>query len=125
MIRFHTIDVDQGTIVPLARLWLGLLWLIETGGKGRQLLPGSINGKDQMGPGPDWTLVRYANPHYATKFKPMFILFRQTLVTAVAFVFLWIRGQIRAENLFLLVLFDPGHTGAPLRGVCRQKRAGR
>ncbi len=77
MIRFHTIDVDQGTIVPLARLWLGLLWLIETGGKGRQLLPGSINGKDQMGLGPDWTLVRYANPHYATKFKPMFILFRR------------------------------------------------
>jgi hypothetical protein len=23
-----------------------------------------------MGPGPDWTLVPYANPRYATKFKP-------------------------------------------------------
>src|SRR6266404_1822668 len=81
---------------------------METGGKGRQFLPGSINGKDQMGPGPDWTLVRYANPHYATKFKPMFILFRQTLVTAVAFVFAVTAGQVRAENSFSMVVTDPG-----------------
>src|SRR6266567_9442646 len=42
--------------------------IIETHPRGA---PPSINGKDQMGPGPDWTLVPYANPHYATKFKPM------------------------------------------------------
>ena len=117
MIRFHTIDVDQGTIVPLTRLWLGLLGLIETGRKGRQLLPGSINGKDQMGPGPDWTLVRYANPHYATKFKPMFILFRQILVTAVAFVFAVTAGQVRAENSFSMVVIDPGHGGSDPGGI--------
>ncbi|PYL95834.1 MAG: hypothetical protein DME28_01250, partial [Verrucomicrobia bacterium] len=90
---------------------------METGGKGRQLLPGSINGKDQMGPGPDWTLVRYANPHYATKFKPMFILFRQTLVTAVAFVFAVTAGQARAENSFSMVVIDPGHGGSDPGGI--------
>src|SRR6266481_9606178 len=88
---------------------------MKTGGKGRQLLPRSINGKDQMGPGPDWTLVRYANPHYATKFKPMFILFRQTLVTAVAFVFVVTAGQVRAENSFSMVAIDPAHRGSDPR----------
>src|SRR5882762_8421986 len=89
---------------------------METGGKGRQLLPGSINGKDQIRPGPDWTLVRYANPHYATKFKPMFILFRQTLVTA-AFALAVTAGQVRAENSFSMVVIDPGHGGSDPGGI--------
>ena len=70
-----------------------------------------------MGPGPDWTLVRYANPHNATKFKPMFILFRQTLVTAVAFVFAVTAGQVRAENSFSMVVIDPGHGGSDPGGI--------
>src|SRR5438094_2880338 len=90
---------------------------METGGKGRQLLPRTINCKDQMGPGPDWTLVRYANPHYATKFKPMFILFRQILVTAVAFVFAVTAGRVRAENSFSTVVIDPGHGGSDPGGI--------
>ena len=76
--------------------------------------------------GPDWTLVPYANPHYATKFKPMknftkvhgmFILFRQTLVTAVAFAFAVTTGQVRAENSFSTVVIDPGHGGSDPGGI--------
>src|SRR4029077_15478941 len=63
-----------------------------------------------------WTLVPYANPRYATKFKPI-ILFRQTLVTAAAFAFAVTAGQVRAENSFLMGVIDPGHGGSDPGGI--------
>src|SRR5437660_11621326 len=45
------------------------------------------------------------------KVHGMFILFRQTLVTAVAFAFAVTAGQVRAENSFSMVVIDPGHGG--------------
>ena len=72
-------------------------------------------------------MVPYANPHYATKFKPTkniqlipeteFRLFRQTLVTAVAFAFAVTAGQVRAENSFSTVVIDPGHGGSDPGGI--------
>lgn len=45
----------------------------------------------------------------------MFILFRQTLVTAVAFAVT--AGQVRAENSFSTVVIDPGHGGSDPGGI--------
>jgi len=144
------------------------------------MAPPAINANDQMWLGPDWTLVPYANPHYATKFKSMkniprrrgrtntasnspstetsltsstrsrhrlmllrltssssrrssrpekntftkghgmFILFRQTLVTALAFAFAVTAGQVRAENSFSTVVIDPGHGGSDPGGISGQ-----
>src|SRR5436853_6739116 len=47
----------------------------------------------------------------------MFLLFRQTLVTAVAFAFAVTAGQIRAENSFSMVVIDPGHGGSDPGGI--------
>jgi hypothetical protein len=47
----------------------------------------------------------------------IFILFRQTLVTAVAFAFAVTAGQIRAENSFSTVVIDPGHGGSDPGGI--------
>src|SRR6266513_4468423 len=51
------------------------------------------------------------------KVHGMFILFRQTLVTAVAFVFAVTEGQVRAENSFSMVVIDPGHGGSDPGGI--------
>ena len=47
----------------------------------------------------------------------MFILFRQTLVTAVAFALAVAAGQVRAENSFSTVVIDPGHGGSDPGGI--------
>ena len=47
----------------------------------------------------------------------IFILFRQTLVTAVAFTFAVTAGQVRAENSFSTVVIDPGHGGSDPGGI--------
>jgi len=47
----------------------------------------------------------------------MFILFRQTLLTAVAFAFAVTAGQVRAENSFSTVVIDPGHGGSDPGGI--------
>src|SRR5947199_9249718 len=52
-----------------------------------------------------------------TKVHGIFILFRQTLVTAVAFTFAVTRGQVRAENSFSTVVIDPGHGGSDPGGI--------
>src|SRR6266496_6229929 len=55
-----------------------------------------------------------------TKVHGIFILFRQTLVTAAAFAFAVTAGQVRAENSFSTVVIDPG-TAAPIPGGIRGK----
>src|SRR5204863_4678413 len=52
-----------------------------------------------------------------TKVHGIFILFRQTLVTAVAFTFAVTAGQVRAENSFSMVVIDPGHGGSDPGGI--------
>src|SRR5438094_161688 len=52
-----------------------------------------------------------------TKVHGIFILFRQTLVTAVAFTFAVTAGQVRAENSFSTVVIDPGHVSTENRGI--------
>src|SRR5438105_15264572 len=52
-----------------------------------------------------------------TKGHGMFILFRQTLLTAVAFAFVVTAGQGRAENSFSTVVIDPGHGGSDPGGI--------
>src|SRR5437016_14344250 len=52
-----------------------------------------------------------------TKVHGIFILFRQTLVTAVAFAFAVTAGQVRAENSFSTVVIDPGHGGSDPGGI--------
>src|SRR5436305_1049901 len=52
-----------------------------------------------------------------TKVHGIFILFRQTLVTAVAFAFAVTTGQVRAENSFSTVVIDPGHGGSDPGGI--------
>jgi N-acetylmuramoyl-L-alanine amidase len=47
----------------------------------------------------------------------MSILFRQTLVTAVAFAFAVTAGQVRGENSFSMVVIDPGHGGPDPGGI--------
>jgi len=55
-----------------------------------------------------------------TKVHGMFILFRQTLVTALAFAFAVTAGQVRAENSFSTVVIDPGHGGSDPGGISGQ-----
>jgi len=50
----------------------------------------------------------------------MFILFRQTLVTAVAFASAVTAGQVGAENSFSTVVIDPGHGGSDPDGQLEQ-----
>src|SRR5438094_6557550 len=52
-----------------------------------------------------------------TKVHGIFILFRQTLVTAVAFTVAVTAGQVRAENSFSTVVIDPGHGGSDPGGI--------
>jgi N-acetylmuramoyl-L-alanine amidase len=52
-----------------------------------------------------------------SKVHGMFIRFRQTLVTAVAFVIAMTAGQVRAENSFSMVVIDPGHGGSDPGGI--------
>src|SRR5436305_4668523 len=49
-----------------------------------------------------------------TKVHGIFILFRQTLVTAVAFAFAVTAGQVLAENSFSAVEIDPGNVRSHL-----------
>src|SRR5438105_15935020 len=51
------------------------------------------------------------------KVHGIFILFRQTLVTAVAYAFAVTAGQVRAENSFSTVVIDPGHAGSDPEGI--------
>src|SRR6266480_7687598 len=52
-----------------------------------------------------------------SKVHGIFILFRQTFVTAVAFFFAVTAGQVRAENSFSMVVIDPGHGGSDPGGI--------
>src|SRR5205809_3769965 len=52
-----------------------------------------------------------------TKVHGIFILFRQTLVTAGAFAYAVTAGQVRAENSFSTVVIDPGHGGSDPGGI--------
>src|SRR6184192_1620425 len=52
-----------------------------------------------------------------TKVHGMSILFRQTLLAAVAFAFAVTAGQVRAENSFSTVVIDPGHGGWDRGGI--------
>src|SRR2546428_7114886 len=59
-----------------------------------------------------------------TKVHGIFILFRQTLVTAVAFAFSVAAGQRRAEKSFFTVVLDSRHGGPHPRGGFRPKKSG-
>jgi len=52
-----------------------------------------------------------------SKVHGMFIRFRQTLVTVVAFAFAVTAGQTRAANSFSMVVIDPGHGGSDPGGI--------
>src|SRR5437868_15157474 len=52
-----------------------------------------------------------------TKVHGMSILFRKTLVAAVAFAFAVTAGQVRAENSFSTLVIEPGHGGSDTGGI--------